>query len=114
MPTTHGLKSDAPCVGGPCSTRAPRPDPGREMVDDELGAVVAAVCAKFPDHSRAEVADLVSQSYRHLQAGATVTAHLIPLTLNRSLRLMRESTAPTRHGMDADAAECSPLGCRTG
>ena len=91
-----------------------RSDPRREMFDDELGAVVAAVCAKFPDHSRAEVADLVSQSYRHLQAGATVTGHLIPLTLNRSLRLMRESTVPKGHGMDADAPRCTPLGCRTG
>jgi hypothetical protein len=114
MPTTRALKSDAPCVGGPCSSPAPRPDPGPEMVEDELGAVVAAVCARFPDHALAEVADLVSQSYRHLQVGATVTAHLIPLTLNRSLRLMRESTGPTRHGTDADAAECSPLDRRTG
>ena len=89
-------------------------DPRREMFEDELGAVVAAVHAKFPDHPRAEVEEVVSEAYQHLQAGATVTGHLIPLTLNRSLRLMRESTVPKGHGMDADAPRCTPLGCRTG
>ena len=91
-----------------------RSDPRREMFEDELGAVVAAVHAKFPDHPRAEVEEVVSEAYQHLQAGATVTGHLIPLTLNRSLRLMRESTVSKGHGMDADAPRCTPLGCRTG
>ena len=65
------------------------------MVEDELDGIVSAVCAKFPSRPRAAIEGLVSQAYRDLRARATVTAHLIPLTLNRSLRLMRESTEKT-------------------
>lgn len=84
----------------------------RSMVKDELSEVVAAVCAKFPDRSRAEVEALVGESYEHLKGSANVTAHLIPLTLNRGMRLMRDSTGRTTdHG---DTAQCPPLSRRTG
>jgi hypothetical protein len=106
MLTTRGLDR---------STNPPQQsDPRGAMLEDELAGIVATVHAKFPNHPRAEVAEVVSEAYRHLQAGATVTGHLIPLTLNRSLRLMRESTVPKGNGMDADAARCTPLDCRTG
>jgi hypothetical protein len=58
------------------------------MVRDELGAVVSALCARFPDRSRGDVERVVADVYARLIASATVTAHLIPLTLNRSRRLL--------------------------
>ena len=58
------------------------------MVRDELGAVVSALCARFPDRSRSDVERVVADVYTRLVASATVTAHLIPLTLNRSRRLL--------------------------
>ena len=58
------------------------------MVRDELGAVVSALCARFPDRSRSDVERVVADVYARLVASATVTAHLIPLTLNRSRRLL--------------------------
>jgi hypothetical protein len=67
-------------------------DAGRSQpAADGLGGVISTVCAKFPTSPRIEVETLVLAAYRHLEAAATVTSHLIPLTLNRSLRLMRES-----------------------
>ena len=82
------------------------------MMKDELSEVVAAVCAKFPDRSPAEVKALVWESYEHLKGSANVTAHLIPLTLNRSMRLMRDSAERTTH--HGDASQCPPLSRRTG
>ena len=58
------------------------------MVRDELGAVVSALCARFPDRSRSDVERVVADVYARLVASATVTAHLSPLTLNRSRRLL--------------------------
>lgn len=63
--------------------------PVREMDRDELSGVITAVHSKFPDRTRDEVGDVVRSAYRHLAHNATVTSHLIPLTLNRSMRLMR-------------------------
>ncbi|WP_237567995.1 three-helix bundle dimerization domain-containing protein [Mycolicibacterium lacusdiani] len=60
-----------------------------EMVRDELEAVVAAVGAKFPDRSRPEVEAVVRGAYRDLAHSAVITSHLIPLTLNRSTRMLR-------------------------
>lgn len=61
----------------------------RAMDRDELGEVIVSVQAKFPERPREEVEDVVRGAYRDLAGTATVTAHLIPLTLNRSMRLMR-------------------------
>jgi hypothetical protein len=58
------------------------------MVRDELGAIVSVLCARFPDRSRSDVERVVADVYARLVASATVTAHLIPLTLNRSRRLL--------------------------
>lgn len=58
------------------------------MIRDELGAVVSALCARFPDRNPSEVEHVVADVYAQLVANATVTAHLIPLTLNRSRRLL--------------------------
>lgn len=67
----------------------PTTGPVRAMDRDELGDVIAEVQATFPERPREEVEDVVRGAYRHLACTATVTAHLIPLTLNRSMRLMR-------------------------
>jgi hypothetical protein len=58
------------------------------MVHDELEGVVTALCARFPTRSRNEVERVVTDVYEQLAAGATIGAHLIPLTLNRSRRVL--------------------------
>lgn len=58
------------------------------LIRDELGAVVSARCARLPDRSRSEVEHVVAAVYAQLVANASVTAHLIPLTLNRSWRVL--------------------------
>jgi hypothetical protein len=63
--------------------------PGSHLVGDELDRIVSTVCARYPDCPRPEAEALVSTAFAQLRAHARVTAHLIPLTLNRSLRLMR-------------------------
>ena len=58
------------------------------MVHDELERVVVALCGRFPDRPRSEIQSVVAKVYAELAATATVSAHLIPLTLNRSRRLL--------------------------
>ncbi len=58
------------------------------MVRDELDSVVSALCARFPNRARIDIEKVVAAQYAELAANATVTAHLIPLTLNRSRRLL--------------------------
>jgi hypothetical protein len=60
------------------------------MVSDELEAIVAALCRKYPEHPAAEIEAVVARVHAELATGAKVTAHLIPLTLNRSRRLLAE------------------------
>ncbi|RDH78160.1 hypothetical protein DVS77_12495 [Mycolicibacterium moriokaense] len=61
------------------------------LVHDELQSVVSALCARFPNRSRREVEQIVTEVYAGLNSGARVTTHLIPLTLNRSRRLLEKS-----------------------
>ncbi|WP_123024452.1 three-helix bundle dimerization domain-containing protein [Mycolicibacterium stellerae] len=58
------------------------------MVHDELNGVVSALCARFPGRPRGEIETVVAKVYAELASSATITAHLIPLTLNRSRRLL--------------------------
>lgn len=58
------------------------------MVDDELDGVVSTLCTKFPELPRSDIEVVVANVYADLASNATVTAHLIPLTLNRSRRLL--------------------------
>ena len=60
------------------------------MVHDELEGVVSALCVKFSDRSRREIEDVVAGVYASLAGKATVTTHLIPLTLNRSRTLLTD------------------------
>lgn len=52
------------------------------LVADELDSVADALHRKFPDFSRAQVLDVVAETYRRLLASATIQSHLIPLTMN--------------------------------
>jgi hypothetical protein len=58
------------------------------MVHDELMSVVSTLCARFPNRSSSEIAEVVAKVHAELTKNATVTSHLIPLTLNRSRRLL--------------------------
>jgi hypothetical protein len=57
-------------------------------VHDELAGIVSALGAKFPERTRAEIEVVVAKTYAELALNATITAHLIPLTLNRCRRLL--------------------------
>jgi hypothetical protein len=54
-----------------------------DLIGDELERVVSMLCSKYPDRTHDEIAALVSEVYRQLASKATVTTHLIPLTVNR-------------------------------
>jgi hypothetical protein len=56
--------------------------------DPELDGVVAALCARFPNRRRSEIECVVSEMYAQLAANSMITAHLIPLTLNRCRRVL--------------------------
>ena len=68
------------------------------MVHDELEGVVSALCGRFPSRSRSDIEEVVAGVYADLQRNATVTAHLIPLTLNRSRRLLNDAAGYTSTG----------------
>ena len=58
------------------------------VIQDELDGVVSALCARFPTRARNEIERVVTDVYEQLATRATITAHLIPLTLNRSRRVL--------------------------
>ncbi len=60
------------------------------LMQDELEGIASALCARFPRRSRSDIEEVVAGVYADLQRNATVTAHLIPLTLNRSRRLLTD------------------------
>ncbi len=62
--------------------------PAQSLVDDELDGVVSGLCARFPKIGRTEIRSIVADVYDQLETNATITAHLIPLTLNRSRRVL--------------------------
>jgi hypothetical protein len=68
------------------------------MVHDELDGIVSTLCKRFPDRARVEIEAVVTAVYAELAAGASVTAHLIPLTLNRSRRLLNSRGNPPSGG----------------
>ena len=57
-----------------------------KTVTDELDSITRMLCEKYPDRTEAEIGSLVCDVYTTLLSGATVTAHLIPLTVNRCHR----------------------------
>ena len=65
------------------------------LVYDELDSVVSTLCTRLPGRTRSDIEAVVAAVYAELAAGATVTAHLIPLTLNRSRRLLSSGPKET-------------------
>lgn len=63
------------------------------MVQDELDRTTTMLAARFPDCGRDEIASVVTRTYLRLAAGARITTHLIPLTLNISRRILALRTA---------------------
>jgi hypothetical protein len=61
------------------------------MVHYELMGVVSTLSARFPNRSRDEIEDVVAKVHAELTENATITSHLIPLTLNRCRRLLSRS-----------------------
>jgi hypothetical protein len=62
--------------------------PVRSLLVDELDGVVSALCARFPDRRRDEIESVVADVHDQLAMNASITAHLIPLTLNLSRRAL--------------------------
>ncbi|MCT7370820.1 three-helix bundle dimerization domain-containing protein [Mycolicibacterium llatzerense] len=60
---------------------------------DELDAISRTLTARFPDIDPGEVRRVVDDTYRHIAAGARISAHLIPLTLHRAREVLAGSTA---------------------
>ena len=60
------------------------------LVRDELGSVVAMLCARFPERTPREIERLVTDSYQRLSENARIHTHLIPLTVNRCRRLLSD------------------------
>jgi len=67
------------------------------LVQDELQAVVAMLCARFPERSRRDVETLVTDVHQRLTDNARIHSHLIPLTLNRCRRILAERRFVERH-----------------
>ncbi|MGJ6124014.1 hypothetical protein QN239_15750 [Mycolicibacterium sp. Y3] len=63
------------------------------MVQDELDRTTTMLAVRFPDCGRDEIASVVTRTYLRLAAGARITTHLIPLTLNISRRILALRTA---------------------
>jgi hypothetical protein len=77
------------------------------MVHDELQGVVSALCLRFPICCRSEVESVVADVYEQLAANATITAHLIPLTLNRSRRVLGARQVFENSGDEALTKPCA-------
>jgi hypothetical protein len=77
------------------------------MVHDELQGVVSALCLRFPTRWRSEVESVVADVYEQLAANATITAHLIPLTLNRSRRVLGARQVFENSGDEALTKPCA-------
>lgn len=69
---------------------------GRSSVQHELETVVSMLSVRFPERSPMELEQLVHAVYQHLSLQARIRTHLIPLTLNRSRRLLIERRAAER------------------
>jgi hypothetical protein len=58
------------------------------LADHELARIVSVLRGKYPERDPEQISVLVAEVYRSLAENATVTTHLIPLTINRCRRLL--------------------------
>ncbi|CDO11029.1 hypothetical protein BN977_05870 [Mycolicibacterium cosmeticum] len=76
--------------------------PAPSLLRDELDGLVSTLETRFPGHSRVEITQLVTTTYHRLAAGARITAHLIPLTLNVSRRALTQQQRSPAGSADMD------------
>lgn len=77
------------------------------IVNDELESIARMLCERYPDRHDDEITALVYGVCERLAAKATVTDHLIPLTLNQCLRVLRKHGAPV-HPVDEGLTAIGP------
>jgi len=63
-----------------------------DLVSDELTAVAAELERWFPETDPARVRTVVAQVYDRIARAATITEHLIPLTLIRARAALAQPT----------------------
>ena len=80
----------------------------RSSVRHELQTVVSMLSVRFPERSPMELEQLVHAVYQRLSARARIRTHLIPLTLNRSRRLLIERREVERAVSAADHVLAQP------
>lgn len=83
-------------------------------LDDELKGVVEQLCVKFPARPKSEIEGVVSTAFARLSSDAAVTAHLIPLTLNLSRRLLSSLHPTTNADRSPDSGVSHVEGVRNG
>jgi hypothetical protein len=68
-------------------------------VADELESITRMFCEKYADRSESGIESMVHDVYTHLVSEATVTAHLIPLTVNRCQRMLTKQRKSAIEGL---------------
>lgn len=63
---------------------------------DELDSIATVLVSRFPESRLADVREVVYEAYRRIASSARITAHLIPLTMNRARTMMM--TKEQEHG----------------
>jgi hypothetical protein len=76
-----------------------------KTVIDELESIVRMFSEKNPDRSTEEIDLLVHDVYSGLASGATVTAHLIPLKVNRCHKVLKRRV----HSVDGVLTPINPV-----
>jgi hypothetical protein len=61
-----------------------------KTITDELDSIAEMLCVKYPHRSERDIASLVDGVYAKLLSKATVTAHLIPLTMNCCQKVLKQ------------------------
>lgn len=77
-------------------------------LSDELESVAAMLSAKHPAVARAQIDALVHEAHQQLAANATVTTHLIPLTLNRCRKRLAATDAGPDRGLPRAVGTSAP------
>lgn len=74
--------------------------PAAPLIHDELDRIIDMLAVRFPSSEHEEIALAVYHNYRRIAAGARITAHLIPLTLNATRRMLHSAGRSCSHEID--------------
>lgn len=77
-------------------------------VTDELASIAEMLCVKYPHRSERDIASLVDGVYAKLLSKATVTAPLIPLTVNCCQKTLRQQRRTVDEGLKAANVTTTP------